>query len=89
MLLKNTIKGFWAYWRPTTVGSPTSEEILPLWERNEYGFGIPCRYAKAIGKYGITAGMSVPNNPGIRGIAWYISGQQIVVDAGLGMRAAL
>ena len=44
---------------------------LPLWERNEYGFGIPCRYAKAIGKYGITAGMSVPNNPGIRGIAWY------------------
>ena len=26
MLLKNTIKGFWAYWKPTTVGSPTSEE---------------------------------------------------------------
>ena len=53
------------------VGSPTSEEILPLWERNEYGFGILCRYAKAIGKYGFPAGMSVPNNPCIRGIAWY------------------
>ena len=52
------------------VGSPTSEETYQR-ERKEYGFGIPCRYAKAIGKYEITAGMSVPNNPGIRGIAWY------------------
>ena len=37
-------KSFWAYWRPTTLGSPTSQEILRGWERNEYGFGIPCRY---------------------------------------------
>ena len=44
---------------------------LVWWARKEYGFGIPCRYPKAIGKYGITAGMSVPNNPRIRGIAWY------------------
>ena len=42
------------------------------WERKEYGFCIPCRYPKAIGKYGFGAGMSVPNNPGIRGIAWYM-----------------
>ena len=41
------------------------------WERNEYGFGIPCRYPKAIGKYGFGPGMSVPNYPSIRGIAWY------------------
>ena len=41
------------------------------WERKEYGFGIPCRYPKAIGKYGFGAGMSVQKNPGIRGIAWY------------------
>ena len=53
------------------VGSPTSKEILRGWERKEYGFAIPCRYLKAIGKYGFTAGMSVPNYPSIRGIAWY------------------
>ena len=29
------------------------------WERNEYGFGIPCRYPKAIGKYGFGPGLSV------------------------------
>ena len=42
---------------------------LVWWVRRQYGFGIPCRYPKPIGKYGITVGMSVytPNNPGIRG----------------------
>ena len=44
---------------------------LVWWARKEYGFCIPCRYPKAIGKYGFPAGMSVQNNPGIRGIAWY------------------
>ena len=53
------------------VGSPTSKETLRGWERKEYGFGIPCQYAKANGKYGFPAGMSVPNYPSIRGIAWY------------------
>ena len=33
-------KSAWAHWRPTTVGSPTSQEILRGWELNEYGFGI-------------------------------------------------
>ena len=43
-------KSVWAYWRPTTVGSPTSQEFLRGWERNEYGFDIPFHYAKAIAK---------------------------------------
>ena len=30
-----------------------------MWERNEYGFGIPCRYPEAIGKYGFGPGLSV------------------------------
>ena len=44
---------------------------LVWWVRRQYGFGILCRYPKAIGKYGITAGMSVPNNPRFGGIACY------------------
>ena len=56
-------------------------DSLVRWERKEYGFGIPCRYPKPIGKYGITAGMSVPNNPRFGGIAWYGTQQAYLVCA--------
>ena len=67
------------------VGSPTSKEILRGWERKEYGFGIPCRYLKAIGKYGFTAGRSVPNYPSIRGIAWYACSSCVGFDSRMAM----
>ena len=37
--------------------------------RKEYGFGIPCRYAKATGKYVFGAGMREAYCPNIGGIA--------------------
>ena len=55
--------------RSVVVGA----SLLPRGRRVR-GFGIPCRYPKAIGKYGFGAGMSVPNNPRFGGIAWYCTG---------------
>ena len=62
LLVLESDHGKWSY----STGNPLG------WERKEYGFGIPCRYPKAIGKYGFGQGMSVPYYPNIGGIAWYL-----------------